>query len=301
MPLYLGIDAGGTKTECALSNGAELLGQAVARSCKLARVGADQAHENLHAAIREACAAANVKPAEVKHVCIGLAGASLPENVAWVQETIRELTPDATIYVAGDHIIAHRAAFGTSPGVLVIAGTGSIAFGRNQSGATARAGGWGPNVSDEGSAFWVGREAVTSALRAYDSGSNDGLLPVIAQSWKVTPEDVIRMANAAEPRFAELAAAVTEAAAKGEATARDIAARAGKALAELGAAVIHRLWPEDGVVPVALAGGVLQGSAVVRHAFRAEMRSLHPQAAISFAQVRPVLGALEIAAQRGKR
>src|SRR5215472_9948733 len=301
MPLYLGIDAGGTKTECAVSNGAELLGQAVAGSCKLARVSAAQARENLHRAIVDACAAAQVKPEGVKNVCIGLAGASLPENVSWAQETIRELIPDATIYVAGDHIIAHRAGFGTSPGVLVISGTGSIAFGRNQAGATARAGGWGPNVSDEGSAFWVGREAVASALRAYDSGSNNGLLPVIAHSWKVAPEEVIRMANAAEPRFAELAGPVTEAAQKGEATARDIAARAGRALAALGGAVIHRLWPEDGVVPIALSGGVLQGSELVRQAFKDEMRATHPQAAISFAQVRPVLGALEIAAHRDRR
>jgi N-acetylglucosamine kinase-like BadF-type ATPase len=301
MPLYLGIDAGGTKTECAVSNGAELLGQATAASCKLARVGAAQARDNLHGAIRDVCAAARVKPVDVKYVCIGLSGASLPENVSWAQETIREVIPDATIYVAGDHILAHRAAFGTSPGVLVISGTGSIAFGRNQSGATARAGGWGPNISDEGSAFWVGREAVAAALRAYDSGSNNGLLAVIAQSWKVAPEEVIRFANAAEPRFAELAGAITEAAEKGEAAARDIAGRAGKALACLGGAVIHRLWPEDGVVPVALAGGVLQGSPLVRQAFRDEMRAKHPQAAISFAQVRPVLGALEIAAQRGKR
>jgi len=301
MPLYLGIDAGGTKTECAVSNGAELLGQAVAGSCKLARVSAAQACENLQRAILDACAAAQVKPADVSNVCIGLAGASLPENVAWAQETIRELIPDATIYVAGDHIIAHRAAFGTSPGVLVISGTGSIAFGRNQAGATARAGGWGPNVSDEGSAFWVGREAVTSALRDYDSGSTNGLLPVIAQSWKVAPEEVIRMANAAEPRFAELAGAVTEAAGQGEATAREIAVSAGKALAALGSAIIHRLWPEDGVVPIALSGGVLHGSELVRQAFKDEMRATHPQAAISFAQVRPVLGALEIAAHRGRR
>lgn len=301
MPLYLGIDAGGTKTECAVSNGAELLGQALAGSCKLARAGAALARENLHHAIRDACAAAKIKPADIKHVCIGLAGASLQENVTWAQQTVRELIPGATIYVAGDHIIAHRAAFGTSPGVLVISGTGSIAFGRNQSGATARAGGWGPNVSDEGSAFWVGREAVTSALRAYDAGSSNGLLPVIAQSWKVSPEEVVGMANAAEPRFAELAGAVTDAAEKGDASAREIAGRAGKALASLGGAVIHRLWPQGGMVPVALAGGVLQGSALVRHAFKHEMHAAHPEAAISFAYVRPVLGALEIAAQRGRR
>src|SRR5499427_6236688 len=233
MPLYLGIDAGGTKTECAVSNGAELLGQAVAASCKLARVGAAQAPENLHSAIREACAAARVQPAEVKHVCIGLSGASIPENVSWAQETIREIIPEATIYVAGDHVIAHRAAFGTSPGVLVISGTGSIAFGRNQGGETARAGGWGPNVSDEGSAFWVGREAVAEALHAFDFGKSNGLLATIADCWKVAPEEVIRLANSSEPKFSELAGPVVRAAEQGDAAARAITERAGKALANI--------------------------------------------------------------------
>jgi glucosamine kinase len=301
MPLYLGIDAGGTKTDCAVSNGAELLGQATGPSCKLARVGREKARENLQSVIRRACETARVQAVNAQHVCIGMAGASLPEAVQWVQETIREVIPGATIYVAGDHIIAHRAAFGISPGVLVIAGTGSIAFGRNQAGETARAGGWGPNVSDEGSAFWVGREAVTAALHAFDFGGNNTLLPIIAKAWAVSPEEVVRLANAAEPRFAELAAVVTEAAEKDDPTARDIAARAGQALAALGGAVIARLWPKGGVVPLALSGGVLQGSALVRQAFKEAMRAEHPEAALSFAVVRPVLGALEIAAQRGKR
>jgi glucosamine kinase len=301
MSLYLGIDAGGTKTDCAVSNGAELLGQATTGSCKLARVGPAKARENLQAAMRQACEAARAPLDGIQHVCIGMAGASLPEAVSWAQETIREVAPAATIYVAGDHIVAHRAAFGTSPGVLVIAGTGSIAFGRNQSGETARAGGWGPNVSDEGSAFWVGREAVVSALRAYDTGAGGGLLPTIAQCWKVAPEDVVRQANAAEPRFSELAGSIAEAAQAGDPAAREITDRAGKALAALGGAVIHRLWPKGGVVPVALAGGVLQGSTLVRQSFKEAMRAQHPQAAVSFAYVRPVLGALEIAAQRGRR
>jgi N-acetylglucosamine kinase-like BadF-type ATPase len=151
MPLYLGIDAGGTKTDCAVSNGAELLGQATGASCKLARVGKERGRENLQSVIRQATQAAGVEASTIQHVCIGMSGASLAEAVQWAQQTIRELIPDSTIYVAGDHVIAHRAAFGTSPGVLVISGTGSIAFGRNQSGETARAGGWGPNVSEQGS------------------------------------------------------------------------------------------------------------------------------------------------------
>ncbi|HEU4415994.1 MAG TPA: BadF/BadG/BcrA/BcrD ATPase family protein [Candidatus Angelobacter sp.] len=301
MPLYLGIDAGGTKTDCAVSNGAELLGQATGASCKLARVGKERGRENLQAVMRQACEAANVAPNTVQHVCIGMAGASLAEAVHWAQQTIRELTPDATIYVAGDHVIAHRAAFGTSPGVLVVAGTGSIAFGRNQAGETARAGGWGPNVSDEGSAFWVGREAVAEALRMFDFGKSNGLLSTIAECWKVAPEEVIRLANASEPRFSELAGPVAAAADHGDEHARDIAERAGKALASLASAVIQRLWPQGGIVPVALSGGVLQGSALVRQAFKEAMRVQQPQAAVSFAFVRPVLGALEIAAQRGVR
>src|ERR1051326_5255453 len=216
MPLYLGIDAGGTKTDCAVSNGAELLGQATGASCKLARVGKERGRENLQAVIRQATDAARVDPRTIQHVCIGMAGASLAEAVHWAQQTIRELIPDSTIYVAGDHVIAHRAAFGTSPGVLVISGTGSIAFGRNQSGETARAGGWGPNVSDEGSAFWVGREAVAEALRSFDFGKSNGLLATIADFWKVAPEEVIRMANVSEPRFPELAGAVVEAAERGD-------------------------------------------------------------------------------------
>ncbi len=301
MPLYLGIDAGGTKTDCALSNGAELLGQATGASCKLARVGKQKGREALQAVIRDVCETAQVSPQQIQHVCIGMAGASLAEAVHWAQQTIRELTPDATIYVAGDHVIAHRAAFGTSPGVLVISGTGSIAFGRNQAGETARAGGWGPNVSDEGSAFWVGREAVTTALHNFDFGTSDGLLSTIAKSWQVAPEEVIRLANASEPRFPELAGPVVEAAEQGDASARDITNRAGKSLACLASAVIKRLWPNGGVVPVALAGGVLHGSQLVRQAFKDAMKAEQPQAAVSFAYVRPVLGALEIAAQRGVR
>src|SRR5215813_7744219 len=190
MPLYLGIDAGGTKTDCALSNGAELLGQATGETSKLARVGKDKARANLQNVIERTCESGRVLARDVQFVCMGMTGASLPEAVSWAQDAVREIIPSATIYVAGDHIIAHRAAFGSSHGVLVISGTGSIAFGRNQAGETARAGGWGPNVSDEGSAFWVGREAVIAALRAYDTGANNGLLPLIAQAWRVAPEEV---------------------------------------------------------------------------------------------------------------
>ncbi len=302
MSFYLGIDAGGTKTESAVSNGVELLGQAVVGSCKLSRVGEEEAAHNLRLAIINSCESARVSPKAIRRVCVGTTGASIAGVTAWMERVIHELVP-GEVKVAGDHIIAHRAAFGDMPGVLVIAGTGSIAYGRNEKGETARAGGWGPVVSDEGSAFWIGREAVSAALREHDRASANGLLSTIAKCWKVTsPDELVKMANMERgAHFSELASAVADLADKGHATAQTVIARAGRELAELAGAVIMRLWPPNTVVRVALAGGVLHGSSLIRRTFQESIRATHSNAAVSFAYVRPVLGALALAAQQGAR
>lgn len=300
MPFYLGIDAGGTKTEAAVSNGAELLGQSLGGSCKVSRVGEEEAGRNLREAIIKSCESARIRPRDLSRVCIGISGASIAGVVNWVQRVIHELVP-GEVRVVGDDIIAHRAAFGAMAGVLVIAGTGSIAYGRNESGETARAGGWGPVVSDEGSAFWIGREAVSVALREHDLARDNGLLFTITECWNVSSTDeLVRMANTDRGvHFSQLASAVADSAEKGDATAQAIMARAGKELAGLAGAVITRLWPVNAVVRVALAGGVLQGSSLVRRAFQESIRTGYPNVALSFACVRPVLGALAFAAQQG--
>ena len=299
MPLYLGIDAGGTKTDCAISNGAELLGQATGATCKIARVGEEQAGRSLHDVIIQACEAARIKPFEIQQVCLGISGASVPGIDAWARGIIQEITP-GKITVIGDHVIAHRAAFGLMPGVLVVAGTGSIAYGCNEKGEVARVGGWGPLISDEGSAFWIGKEAVAAAMRTLDKGTGNGLLSAITQTWKVSgAEEIIKIANSGvTPKFAELAGTVAAAAEKGEAAAHQIIERAGKELAALAGVVIVRLWSTGANVRVAMAGGVLEGSSVIRRAFQQTLESEHPKATVSFAYVRPVMGALAIAAER---
>ncbi|HEY6969052.1 MAG TPA: BadF/BadG/BcrA/BcrD ATPase family protein [Candidatus Angelobacter sp.] len=300
MSLYLGIDAGGTKTESAVSNGAELLGQAMAPTAKIARVGEEQARQNLHQSIVRACEAAKISPQAIDRVCIGISGASIAGMRAWTERVIHELVP-GEVMVSGDQSIAHRAAFGTMPGVLVLAGTGSFAYGRNEKGEVARAGGWGPGISDEGSAYWIGREALAVALRLHDRVANNGLLSSISALWGTSSlEDLIRIANTdSAAKFTELAETVASMAEKGDTTAQTITSRAGEELAALAGVVITRLWPSDTVVRVAMAGGVLQGSTLVRRAFQQALQADYPKAAVSFAYVRPVLGALAIAAQPG--
>ena len=117
--------------------------------------------------MRQACAAAGITPAQVSRTCVGGSGAARPELAAIVRHVLAEIL-STPIDVVGDMQIALEAAFDTGPGVIVIAGTGSIAYGRDLQGTTVRAGGWGFAIGDEGSAHWIGRAAVSAVLRASD-------------------------------------------------------------------------------------------------------------------------------------
>src|SRR2546426_12051867 len=120
--------------------------------------------------------------------------------------------------------ISLEAAFGRGPGVVVIAGTGSIAYGRNAAGQTARAGGWGFAISDEGSGYWIGRAAVASAMRSLDEEGKSPLLDTILKTWKLESlDELVVTANATPPpNFAALLPAGLAAANAGDPAASDV-------------------------------------------------------------------------------
>ncbi len=296
MALYLGIDGGGTKTECALAQGATILARGRGPACKIQRVGREEARAALHQAIRSTCTQASVAPEKISCACIGLAGAANPEVAALARELVAELVP-GEVEVVGDMLIALEAAFPGGPGLVVVAGTGSIAYGRNSRGETARAGGLGPVVSDEGSGTWIGRHAVAAVLRAHDTGQNTPLTPALLGAWKVaTYDQLARLVHAQPaPDFAALVPHVLRAAEAGGSLAREILTHAGIELAELAKIVMRRLWPGPQPLPLAMAGGVFESSALVREAFRNSVLAERPQAQIGREVVEPVLGALALA------
>ncbi len=164
MAYYLGIDGGGTKTRCVLADEATVFATATTGGCSVIRHGEEHAREALHNAIRQVCAAAKISPDRISAICIGVTGAARPEIAGKIRGILTELVPGGTptrIEVVGDNVIALEAAFGAGPGVIAIAGTGSIVYGRDAVGHTARAGGWGFAVSDEGSGYWIGRRAIS--------------------------------------------------------------------------------------------------------------------------------------------
>jgi glucosamine kinase len=296
MALVLGIDAGGTKTECALAGPSGVLGRAVAGSCKVLRVGREVAAHELAVAIHQALADAGCEMQDVTSCCVGLAGASHPDVFSWMRSTMASLV-EAPCMIVGDNLIALEAAFQGGPGLIVISGTGSIAFGRNDQGVTARAGGWGPIISDEGSGNWIGRMAASRAMRAWDAGRNSVLLDKIMAAWRVrTREEMVAVVNAGPgPDFSALVPHVAEAAQRGDPAAMTILKDAGQELAALAGSVLWKLWRDAPNITVRIAGGVLQNHALVREGLRDSLQVASPGLRWDPQPVHPVEGALFLA------
>jgi glucosamine kinase len=321
VPYYLGIDGGGTKTTCAAGDESRLLATATAGPSNIVRVGETQARESLQQSVRQACAAAGITIAQISYTCVGVAGAARPELAELVRRSLAEILP-TPIDVVGDMQIALDAAFDTGPGVIVNAGTGSFAYGRDQQGTTVRAGGWGFAIGDEGSAHWIGRAAVKAVLRAADprpvdphphptdhksfarreevlasqSSQTNSLSAALQKAWGVTSlPDLARAANSIPPPdFAALFRAV---AASKDVVALQVLSSAGRELAQVAATVVHHLFPEGETapVPVAMIGGVFRHAPLTREDFYNELRRLEPRVEINSQVVDPIEGALRMA------
>lgn len=286
------------------------------------RLGEQQARESLHSAIRQVCAAAKISPDRIAAVCVGATGAARPEIAETIRKIVAESIPGnsaAKIEVVADTIIALEAAFGAGPGVIVIAGTGSVAYGRDLAGHTARAGGWGFAISDEGSGYWIGRRAISAILRARDQGiegraEDQGrettLTALVLRAWKLSSiDELVTPANATPPpEFARLFPIVLRAADEGDPLAREILDDAGSKLAELASTVVRRLAPRASPetaagklsvdqtavdkLPVAMTGSVFRQSANVREVFHRELQKIFPGIEVHQNLADPVDGAL---------
>lgn len=310
MALVLGIDAGGSRTEAAIAESVNgelrVLARVAGASTKLIRVTEEHAARVWHELLGELAAESGVSLMDVRATCAGLSGYSVERVRQGALSMLRTLS-SGEIHLCGDEEIALEAAFGPeipnqkAPGVLVIAGTGSHAVTR-AGGGLVHAGGWGPALGDEGSGYWIGREAVRQALRARDERVPTLLLNRIADAWHCTGEnavaEIVSKAHAQPaPDFSTLAPLVDECADAGDQVSVLLLHRAGEELARLAAAA----WGQTGQlstakVRVAWTGSVLRSGAMVRDAMRAALWVHLPQARLDEEPVDPVMGALHKAA-----
>jgi len=209
------------------------------------------------------------------------------------------------IEVLGDVEIAFEDVFRSGPGVLVIAGTGSIAYGRNMVGETARAGGWGHTISDEGSGYWIGVEAVKAALRIHDAQNDSALLEVLmdALGAKNFDDFIVRLNANPQPDYATLFPIVQAEADRGDDTMSAVLSGAGLELAHPTATVLRRLFRKGGrktdkeraalaEVSIAMYGSVLAKSVQVRQTMQQIVRGHFLEAKFLHSEVDAARGAL---------
>jgi N-acetylglucosamine kinase-like BadF-type ATPase len=199
------------------------------------------------------------------------------------------------IEVIGDMEVALEGAFGGEAGIIVIAGTGSIAYGRNERGEKTRAGGWGRVASDEGSGHWIALQALSAGLRTRDREQNSELLNNLMEALGVgTAEDLVIRLNEDPVRdYASLFPVVLASADAGDPVAAKVLQSAGRELANLAEILVQRLFGASEEVLVAAHGGVVASSSEVTQSFQHELRALCPRARYVDREIDPALGALE--------
>jgi N-acetylglucosamine kinase-like BadF-type ATPase len=211
--------------------------------------------------------------------------------LAWLRKAI----PARHHLLVTDAAIALHAALGTAVGMIVVSGTGSIAYARNHRGQTLRAGGWGASFDDLGSGYDLGRKAITAALRDFDGrGERTLLTRRVCRALQLTDITKITLKNLDTQQVAALSPLVSEAARQGDRVARRLLAEAACDLAQLALALARRLGHRR-MVPVVCAGGVFRSSPTLRRCFARYVHQSAPSARVRLLQREPVVGALAMA------
>ena len=296
---FLGFDGGGSKTECLLADAeGRVVARATAGPSNPLRTGYARAWFALSEAGDKVLAAAKIHAGHIRAICAGLGGAGRPGVVRRVTTFLEGSYPNATVRVTTDLEIALEAAFGTGEGLILLAGTGSAAFGRVADGRTARAGGRGPWVSDEGSAFDIGRRAVRAVTLAEEHrGPATELSRRLfalhqCSGWDSLAEQIAKNPDDVFPRTFPL---VAELADKGDAVCREIMTSAATSLVELADTVAGELGRRDQDFGLAKVGGVYGRSKFYDAAIDAEVKQRLPRARIVPLEASPAEAAVRMA------
>jgi N-acetylglucosamine kinase-like BadF-type ATPase len=295
----LGFDGGGTKTECVLADAdGHVLQRAFAGPSNPLRTGYARAWFALSEAADNVLSSQRLHAGHIRAICAGLGGASRSGVGRRITIFFERGFPNARVRVTTDLETALEAAFGMGEGIILLAGTGSAALGRDSNGRTARAGGRGPWLSDEGSAFDIGRRAVKAVSLAEEHrGRATALSKRIftlnqSRDWDSLGEQVTKNPDDVFPKTFPL---VAELADKDDAVSREILACAAVSLAELAASVANELGWRDLEVPVAKVGGVYGRSKYFDAAIEAELKKRIPRVRNVPVEISPAEAAVRMA------
>lgn len=301
---FLGFDGGGSKTECVLADSdGRVVARAFAGPSNPLRTGYMRAWFALGEAADCVLSLQKLHADHIGGICAGLGGAGTQGVAHRAKEFFEGGFPNARVHVTTDLEIAHEAAFGSDEGILLLAGTGSAAFGRDANGKMARAGGRGPWFSDEGSAFDIGRRGFEAVVRAEESrGLSTALTQQLLEWHQVRDWNVIRDSIAKNPDeiFPKTFPLVGHLADEGDAVAQNILSGAAGSLAQLAASAAYQLGWRDREVPLAKVGGVYGRSEFFDAAIDAELKKALPRLRFVLVEISPAEAAVRMANRFGR-
>lgn len=294
MRYVVGIDAGGTKTVGLLADETgRVLAEARGSGANL-QTGGELDVEKVFDDVLEALG----RDHPISAVCLGIAGVDRPQDEQVIKGILRRLGHRQTARVVNDAAIALAAGAPDRTGVVVLAGTGSIAYGADPTGKTARAGGYGFLLADEGSGYWLGHQSLRAVVRAADGrGPTTRLTPLLFAELEVAsvPELVPRVYERGLPkhRIAALAPLVQKAHDAGDAVASELIALGARELALIARSVARQLALGSSPYPLVLAGGVFKGCPALVDPLVASLEL--PLARPVLLDVEPARGAVNLA------
>jgi N-acetylglucosamine kinase-like BadF-type ATPase len=294
MPNVIGIDAGGTKTVGLLADGqGKVLSETRGGGANLQTAGELEVEKVLDGILE-----ALDPQRRAAALCLGIAGVDRPADEQVIRGILRRLGYRETARVVNDAAIALAAGAPARMGIVVLAGTGSIAYGADRTGRTVRSGGYGFLLADEGSAYWFGHQALRLAVRAADGRGPETLLrPLLFQALEVdTVQDLVpRVYERGLPkhRIAALAGNVQRASDAGDPLAAELIQRGAHELALAARAVARQLDFTGQAYPVVVAGGAFKACPGMMEPLE---RALDlPGAHLAPLQAEPATGAVALA------
>jgi glucosamine kinase len=296
--LFVGVDGGGTRTRVLLvdEQGAELA-TAEGSGSAIQPGAAARSAAVIRDAVQRATAGFADRP--VRALCVGVAGAGRDEERDSLQAALETDQLAGTVLVVTDAEIALEDAFGAGPGVLLTAGTGSIAYGKGPTGVMARCGGWGPVIGDEGGGAWIGRRALGVAAASTDGREPESSLAdaLCATLGFESMEQVIPWAAAATPAdLGKLAPVVLEVAATGDLRANSLVTLAVEELALHVRTLARKLFADErAAFRLAMNGGLLAPKSLLRRRLEQRLKSIAPGVTVLAERVVPERGAAKLA------
>jgi glucosamine kinase len=295
--IVIGVDGGGSKTRVVVADehGAQL-GEVVGPASGVKPGQAEASADVIAATVRDALASCEMTHVVPKVLYVGVAGVAHEQEreALWHALMGRELAEETVVHP--DFSIALDDAFGEGAGILLISGTGSVAFGRGPSGTVARCGGWGPMCGDEGSGAWVGRRALSVVTASADGREPETALigAVLTAAQVNEPRELIAWAAQATPaQLATLAPVVSSVADAGDLRANAILSLAVEELVLHVRALARQLFGDErAAVPVAFTGGMLTKGSTLRKRLEHRLKSAVPGGQLHHGEVNPARGAV---------